>query len=113
MYRNNLNKNLKNTSKHQQITCTNFKKNLENINTLSENSQQIFIRDTTKILDLFKNPITSSSNCKKNVQKENVSIKKEEKNTVTIEKDISIITDINKVYVYYEYLIYLFSNFIY
>lgn len=107
MYRNNLNKNLENTSKHQQITCTNFKKNLENINTLSENSQQTFIRDTTKILDLFKNLIT---NYKKNVQKENVSIKKEEDNTVTIKKDISIITDMNKVYVYY--LIILFNLFI-
>lgn len=107
MYRNNLNKNLENTSKHQQITCANFKKNLENINTLSENSQQTFIRDTTKILDLFKNPIT---NYKKNVQKENVSIKKEEDNTVTIKKDISIITDMNKVYVYY--LIILFNLFI-
>lgn len=112
MYCNNLNKNLENTSKPQQIiTCTNFKKNLENTNTLSKNSQQTFIRDTTKILDLFKNPITNS---KKNVQKENVLIKKEEDdNTVTIKKDISIITDMNKMYVYYEYLIYLFNNFIY
>lgn len=100
MYR----KNLENISKHQQIACTNFKKNLENnINTLSENSQQTFIRDTTKILDLFKNPIT---NCIKNVQKENVSRKKEEDNIITIKKNISTNTDMNKMYVHlYEYVI--------
>lgn len=99
MYR----KNLGNISKHQQIACTNFKKNLENINTLSENSQQTFIRDTTKILDLFKNPIT---NCIKNIQKENVSRKKEEDNIITIKKNISSNTDMNKMYVHlYKYII--------
>lgn len=105
MYRNNVCKNFKITSKYRQPTSSRkSKENLENSNILSENSEQTFVRSTTKILNLFKNTSTS---CNEKIPEENIEIQEKEDSTDT--------TASNKLYVH-KYLIllnvyfYYFSN---
>ncbi|CAK9802468.1 DNA repair and recombination protein RAD54B [Anthophora quadrimaculata] len=81
MYRNNQSKIRKETSSCQHLSKS------------SENSEQISVRSTAKILNLFKKPV---QDCNEEEQKEDVSFKKNEPNAQNV-KDTSVIVNTNKI----------------
>ncbi|CAD1479198.1 unnamed protein product, partial [Heterotrigona itama] len=86
MYCNNPNKSAKPILKRQQQTCVKFKESLENMNVLSKKSERTVIRSTTKILNLFKKPVTSH---KGERQENNVLTEEKENNAVIIKENLS------------------------